>query len=254
MDSSRAAPEQGETTAAICIVGDEIVAGRVQDTNGSYVARRLFEIGVAVERFVVFPDRRAALAQFLRKWSRRCDYVFTSGGIGPTHDDVTRQAVAQATGRPLVAHPDAERIIRARYGAGLNEARLAMALLPEGAELIPNPLTAIPGCIVGNIFVLPGIPEVMRPMFESIAPRLQGVPFAHEEIRTRAYEGEFAAALAELAARFPTVRVGSYPRLDDPEARAVVALSSRDRKSLETFAGRVRALLSHIETEKRTSQ
>ena len=159
-------------TAVICVIGDEILSGRTRDSNSHYLARRLAEIGVEVERIVVLPDRRDCIVDFLREWAERCDYLFTSGGIGPTHDDITREMVAEATGRRLVMHGEAEGILRDHYGSEMTEARLSMALLPEGAELIYNPITAAPGCIVENIFVLPGIPEILEVMFESIVDRL----------------------------------------------------------------------------------
>lgn len=234
------------TTAVICIVGDEILTGQTHDTNGHYMARRLYEIGVAVERYTVLPDRLEPLAAFLRKWARRSDYVFTSGGIGPTHDDITREAVALALGRPLVVHPEAEALIRAYYGDLLNEARLSMALLPENAEIIPNPESGVPGCVSENIFVLPGIPRILEPMFESVVHRLHGMPPTHFEIPTSIYEGQYAEALTGLCRRFPEVHVGSYPRLGNPHVRSVITLASADPAAATRMRAEVERMLDAI--------
>lgn len=215
-------------TAVLCIIGDEILNGRVQDSNGYYIAQRLAEIGVRVWRIVILPDEIQTIAHCIRHWAARCDYLFTSGGIGPTHDDITRAAVARAMGRELEMNPEARRILEAYYGDRLTEARLAMAMQPAGAELIPNPISGAPGCIVGNVFVLPGIPEVLHIMFESVVDRLDSVPHLRFEIRTSAYEGDFATWLGELCRRFPQVHVGSYPRLGDPRVRSVITITSHD--------------------------
>lgn len=237
-------PNSQSPSAILCIIGDEILCGRTQDANGFYMARRLDEAGVSVTGISVIPDQLDVVADFLRRESPRCDYLFTSGGIGPTHDDVTRQAVAVATGRRLVMHPEAERILRDYFGERLTPARLEMARLPEGAELILNPICAVPGCIVGNIHVLPGIPSMLEVMFDSILARINGRPQARAEIRTSAFEGDFAHWLGEMCRAFPHVKIGSYPHLGDSQVRTVITLRSADADAVDRLRGAIETKLA----------
>jgi len=230
-------------TAVLGIIGNEILAGHTRDANIHFLTARLTAIGVRVLRIEILPDEIPVIVEFLRAWSPRCDYIFTSGGIGPTHDDVTREAVAQAAGRPLVHHPDAENALRGFYGADINAARLSMARVPEGADLVRNPVSAAPGFIVENIYVLPGIPVILQEMFESVAPQLRGVSLRIVEIPTSAEEGHFADWLADLDGEYPDVEIGSYPRLRDPLIRSVIRLSSPHRESLEQAEAAIRRRL-----------
>ncbi|MFP4380981.1 MAG: competence/damage-inducible protein A [Candidatus Sumerlaeia bacterium] len=234
-------------TAVLCIIGNEILCGHTIDTNGSYMARRLHEIGVDVERIMVLPDRLDVIVEFLKIWLHRCDYIFTSGGIGPTHDDVTREAVARALGLELKPHPDAEKALQDFYGKKINPARLSMALAPEGCELIENPVSAAPGFVAGNIFVLAGVPHIFEIMFESVAPRLNGMPRTVVEIDTRAEEGRFAHWLADLEKLHPEVDVGSYPKLGDKRRKSVIRLSSSHPECIVEIEKEIREFLPKVE-------
>ncbi len=200
-------------TAAVIVIGNEILSGRTRDANLPHLARELAALGIRLREARVVPDEIDAIAEAVNTCRRRYDLVFTTGGIGPTHDDVTARAVARAFGRRLVRDPEAERRLRAWYGAErLNAARLKMAEVPEGAELVDNPVSAAPGFRVENVYVLAGIPEVARAMFETLKPRLAGAPpLAARTLLVHAPEGEVAAVLAEVQRAFPDLEIGSYP-------------------------------------------
>lgn len=233
-------------TAALCIIGNEVLSGRTRDANGHYIAVRLAALGIALRRILVIPDEMETIVEAVRHWKSRCDYLFTTGGIGPTHDDITREAVARALGRPLAMHPEAQAVVRQYYGERINEVRLEMARLPQGAELIRNPRTGVPGCIVENVYVLPGIPSLIEEMFPTIEPRLGSAPVFRGELPTLLYEGEYAEWLAQLAESRPQIEIGSYPILGDPACRTVLSVASRDmeagRDALETIRERVREM------------
>ena len=237
-------------TAVLCIIGNEVLSGRTRDANGHFLAARLGALGIAVRRICVIPDEMDEIVSFVREWSPRCDYLFTTGGIGPTHDDITREAIARATARELVMHPEAERIVRAYYGDNLNDVRLEMARLPEGADLILNPRTGVPGCVVGNVFVLPGIPSLIEEMFESVVPLLEAAPVFRDEIATLLYEGEYAHWLAALDDAHPEAAIGSYPILDDPACRTVITVSSRHVEAGRALLDEIRERVGAMERER----
>jgi len=231
-------------TAVFGIIGDEILAGRVHDANGYYMARRLREAGVDVLEMAVLGDRLDRLVEFIRHWSPRVSCLFLSGGIGPTHDDVTRPAVAQALHRTLTPHPEAVQALKDYFGEHVNEPRLEMARLPEGARLIPNPVGGVPGCIVENVYVLPGVPRMLHAMFDALVADLGGAPLRTAEVATTAWEADFSESLARLCADAPSVRVGSYPQEPGAPARTLLTFESADAAALEEMLRRVRALLA----------
>jgi len=204
--------ERGRT-AAVLVIGNEILSGRTRDANLPFLAAELNRLGIRLQEGRILPDEMDMIVEALSACRRRYDYVFTTGGIGPTHDDVTAAAVARAFGVPLVRHPEAERRLRAWYPPEkINEARLKMADVPQGAELIDNPVSVAPGFRIENVFVLAGIPEVARAMFETLRPQLAGgPPVVSATLRVFAPEGDVAAPLAEVQARHPEVEIGSYP-------------------------------------------
>ncbi len=200
-------------TAAVIIIGNEILSGRTRDANLPFLARELAALGIRLREARVVPDEIDAVVEAVNSCRRRYDWVFTTGGIGPTHDDITARAIARAFGRPLVRHPEAERRLRAWYGEdALNAARLKMAEMPEGAELIDNPVSAAPGFRLSNVLVLAGIPEVARAMFTTLRPVLAGgPPMAARTLLVHAPEGDVAALLADIQRAFRDFEIGSYP-------------------------------------------
>lgn len=222
-------------TAAVVVIGNEILSGRTVDANLSYLARELNALGIRLREARFVPDDEAMIVEAVNACRQRWAYVFTTGGIGPTHDDITAAAVARAFNRRLVRHPEAERRLRAYYPPErLNEARLKMADMPEGAELIDNPVSVAPGFRIENVYVLAGIPRVAQAMFEGIRRTLAGgPPIVSASVLLFAPEGEIAAPLAALQKRFPDVEIGSYPffRFDRPGTSIV--LRGTDRTRLE---------------------
>ena len=202
-------------TACLIIVGNEILSGRTQDSNLAWLAQHLGEIGIRMREARIVPDEADAIAAAICDTRRRYTYVFTTGGIGPTHDDITAASVAQAFGLPFGRNPEAERRLRAYYPPDkLNEARLKMAETPEGAELIDNPVSVAPGFRVENVHVLPGVPKIMQAMVEGLLPRLRGgPPVLSRTVVVFCPEGEIAQPLAAIQARHPQVEIGSYPHM-----------------------------------------
>ena len=202
-------------TAAMLVIGDEILSGRTQDTNSHHLAGELARHGIDLREIRVVPDEAEAIATAIRAMASGHDHLFTSGGIGPTHDDITADAVAEAFDLPLAVREDARAIRAAHYaksGAELNAARLRMARIPEGAALIDNPISAAPGFSIGNIHVMAGVPAVFHAMVASVLPRLTGGrPLLSQSLRVERGEGEIAGPLAELAAACPDLSMGSYP-------------------------------------------
>jgi len=200
-------------TAAVLLIGDELLSGRTQDTNLRTLALFLAPLGIEVREARVAPDIEPEIAAALNALRARYDYVFTTGGIGPTHDDKTADAIALAFERPIEINPEARAVLEGHYGAALNEARLRMARMPAGAQLIANPVSKAPGFQVENVFVLAGVPSIMRGMLEDVAPRLRrGVEVHSRTLRAPGLrEGEVGQALGALQAAHPEVSIGSYP-------------------------------------------
>ncbi len=204
--------EGASVTAAMLVVGNEILSGRTRDANVQYLGAALGELGIRLVEVRVVEDDVAAIVEALDQLRERHAYVFTTGGIGPTHDDVTAAAVARAFGRGLGRHPEAVRRLERFYGAEINAARLKMAEIPDGAELIDNPISAAPGFRLGNVHVFAGVPRIMQAMFEGIRHSLKGGPrMLSETVTISIPEGRLAAGLAEAQTRNPRVEIGSYP-------------------------------------------
>jgi FAD synthetase len=214
--------------AGIIVIGNEILSGKIVDANSPYLCRELRQLGVDVERIVTIPDAIDVIAHEVRTMSDAYDFVFTSGGVGPTHDDLTMDGIAQAFGVPLRVHESiVERIERAQ-GKPVNESLLKMASLPEGAVLIDAGDLWFPVVLVRNVYVFPGIPELLRRKFESIRARFQGVPFVLRRVYVRRRESDIAADLHALLAEFPELLLGSYPRIGEVEFHVLLTLESRD--------------------------
>lgn len=202
-------------TAAMLVIGDEILSGRTKDTNSGYLAEELTARGIDLREIRVVADDHAAIVHAVRTLSERFDHVFTSGGIGPTHDDITADAVADAFGALIDVRDDARAILAAHYekqGTELNEARLRMARIPEGAGLISNPISAAPGFSIRNVHVMAGVPTIFRAMVASVLATIDGgAPLLSQTLRIERGEGEVAGPLADLAKQYPDLTMGSYP-------------------------------------------
>ena len=221
-------------TAALVIIGDEILSGRTHDRNLPYLGRRLNELGVRLAEVRVVADDREAIIEAVNTLRARHQYLFTTGGIGPTHDDITAACIAEALDRELIENPRARAILDARYGPeGLTPGRLRMARTPEGAEIVENPVSKVPGFKIGNVYVLAGIPEVMQGMFESLAHELVGgPPLLSATVVAALPEGDLAQPLGELQARYPDVGMGSYPFFGQHRYGASLVLRATDRERL----------------------
>src|SRR6266852_6478262 len=201
-------------TACLIIIGNEILSGRTQDANLAFIAKGLNEIGVRLREVRVIPDIAETIIETVNEMRATFDYVFTTGGIGPTHDDITSECVARAFGVPWVLDEEARRRLAAGYAnpADLNEARLRMAHVPEGAVLIDNPVSRAPGFRIGNVFVMAGVPRIMQAMFDGIKSGLAGgAPVLSRTVTSGLPEGVLAEGLGKLQDRYPDFDIGSYP-------------------------------------------
>ena len=232
-------------TAAILVIGDEILSGRTKDANMGFLAERLTELGIRLREARVVPDDPEEIVAAVNALRARYDYVFTTGGIGPTHDDITAECIARAFGVPLLRHPEAVRRLEAHYEPGqLNEARLRMANVPEGGTLIDNPVSAAPGFRIGNVHVMAGVPRIMQAMFDGIAPTLKG----GDRVLSRTVtcdlgEGVIAAGLGAIAAQFPTLSIGSYPYFRAGKFGTSLVLRGTDAGPLDKATEAVRTLV-----------
>jgi molybdenum cofactor synthesis domain-containing protein len=243
-------------TAALLVIGDEILSGRTKDKNIGFVAEYLTAIGIDLKEVRVVPDEEPEIVAALNALRGRYTYVFTTGGIGPTHDDITADAVAKAFGVPIDYHPQAVEILTARLaqtGGVMNEARMRMTRVPIGGELVLNKISAAPGFRIGNVIVMAGIPAVMQAMLEYIAPQLRtGAKMLSETVRADCREGDIGTELGAIAKAHPDVIIGSYPFMDEnkgPNAHVVMRARDADKLALvraevETMLARVHAQLS----------
>lgn len=234
-------------TAAVLVIGDEILSGRTKDKNLGYIADWLAALGIDLKEARIVSDVESDIVAAVNALRRQYTYVFTTGGIGPTHDDITADAVAKAFGVPISHDAEAVVILESYFreiGREPNEARMRMARLPGGATMIPNSVSKAPGFRIGNVFVMAGVPRIMAAMIETIAPLLrQGAPVLSRSITIEAGEGDIAGPLKEIQGRYPEVTIGSYPKeLPGPRFAADIVLRSRDGEALEAAAGEVARL------------
>ena len=242
---------QNQYTAAVLVIGNEILSGRTQDVNLNYLGKELNTCGIRLMEARVLPDVEAEIVDALNAVRARYDYVFTTGGIGPTHDDITAACVAKAFGMPLERNPDAVRILQSIYSADqLNEARLRMASMPEGAELIDNPVSKAPGFRMGNVYVLAGVPVIAQAMFESLRHKLVGGdPLLARSLTVFLPEGNVAKDLAELQARYPLIEIGSYPFTRGGRFGSRLVLRSTDRQNLMNASEELEEMVRRLEGE-----
>ena len=240
--------ERQPHTAAILLIGDEILSGRTQDANLADISKKVNEVGVQVREARVVPDIEAEIVAAVNALRARYAYVFTTGGIGPTHDDITADSIAAAFGVACDYHPEAYAMMEAGYAPGeFTEARKRMARTPVGASLIPNPVSKAPGFRVENVFVMAGIPRVMHVMLDGALPLLEGgKPVLTRSIGVHLPEGRFGTALGEVQQGFPDVSIGSYPFLREGRYGASLVFRSDDRARLDAAAEAVRVMLSGI--------
>ena len=230
-------------TAGIILIGNEILSGKVVDANASYLCRELRALGVEVRKISVIPDEVALIADEVGQFAADYDVVFTSGGVGPTHDDVTIEGVARALGVPVVREPRLVKLLEGFYKGHLNNARLKMAEVPDGAELMADGELVFPAVVVRNIYILPGVPEIFRQKFEALRERFREAPFFLCSVFVSMGEGTLADHLNELLREHPQLLLGSYPEFSNPEYKVKVTLESKDRDYLETA---VAALLGRL--------
>ena len=236
----------GPPTACVLIIGNEILSGKTQDTNLQFRGFELAKLGIRLAEARVVRDEPAAIIRHLNEARRDFTYVFTTGGIGPTHDDITAECVAQAFGVPLVLSDEAAERLK-RGGRPLNEARLKMARVPRGAELIDNPVSNAPGFRIDNVFVFAGIPSIARAMFTSAIPMLvHAPPILSASVDVHLKEGDFAEALEEIQGRHPTVEIGSYPFNRDGRLGATLVARGTDRALLAKVVDEIVAAMTKL--------
>lgn len=240
---------EGPATAAVLVIGDEILSGRTQDGNTRYIANYLAEIGVDLREARVVPDVEAEIVAAVNALRARYTYVFTTGGIGPTHDDITADAVARAFGVEIGEDPRAIAMLRERFSEEeLNPARRRMARIPKGAELVANAISKAPGFWIGNVIVMAGVPVIMQSMMDTVGPQLRaGARVLVETVDAQGVtEGSYAMRLEEIARSNEGVSIGSYPNFSGQGVRNQIVLRSRDAVRLAAATEAVRALLAEL--------
>ncbi len=214
-------------TAAILVIGNEVLSGKVEEKNARFLIGELRELGVALKCILTIPDEPEEIASAVRNLSARFDFVFTSGGVGPTHDDVTISSIARAFAVPIVRHPELEGMLRRYFGAEIDEARLRLADVPEGAELVYGEDLKYPVMACGNVFILPGVPELFRKKFTAIQERFRVAPFYLRIVHTLEDEFDIAERLQSVADAHPAVAIGSYPNFVTPEYKVKLTLEAK---------------------------
>ena len=229
--------------AAMLVIGDEILSGRTRDSNMHYLAKELTRAGIDLTEVRVVSDDAEAIIKAVKALSAKYDAVFTSGGIGPTHDDITAECVARAFDTPISVRADARALLETHYertGAELNEARLRMARIPDGATLIDNPVSTAPGFTISNVHVMAGVPAVFEAMVASVLPKLTGgKPLLSQSLRIERGEGEIAGPLAELASDFPDLSIGSYPFVSNGIYGASIVIRGHDGAQVDAAMTRL---------------
>jgi len=238
-------------TAAILVIGNEILSGRTKDANLHYLATGLTEIGIRLMEARVVPDIEARIVDAVNALRITYDYVFTTGGIGPTHDDITSDSVAKAFGVKLIKHPKAVELLTQHYGeANLTAARLRMAHVPEGASLIENPVSTAPGFKVGNVYVLAGVPAICQAMFDGLKGGLaRGDPMHSKTVSAHVGEGVIAHDLGLLQKRYPILDIGSYPFFRQGKFGASFVIRGTDEEVIGNAAAELRTIIRNLNAE-----
>jgi molybdenum cofactor synthesis domain-containing protein len=240
-------------TAAVLVIGDEILSGRTKDKNIGHIADVLAAVGIDLREVRVVPDVEAEIVAAVNALRARYDYLFTTGGIGPTHDDITAESVAKAFGVPIAVDPRARALLLTRIAEkDLNEARLRMARIPQGAGLILNKISAAPGFNLGNVFVMAGIPTVMQAMLDEVLPTLRtGKKLESVTLDTGLREGDLGTPYGEIQKRHPEVMMGSYPFFNEKGFFTRLVLRARDADKLSVARRDVEAMVERLRTEKK---
>ena len=220
-------------TAGIVIIGNEVLSGKTQDINSHFFCTELRRLGVEVQKISTIQDEVELIGREVAGFSRQYSYVFTSGGVGPTHDDVTIEGIAHGFGLKVVRHPDIERRMRQRLGNDVNEARLRMANVPEGAKLLATEALFAPIINIHNVYIFPGIPSILQERFHAIKEMFRDAPYYLKNVYVRYGEGVIAEMLNQLLVKFPALMLGSYPVLDVAEYKVKVTLESKDNGYLD---------------------
>ncbi len=247
-------PAHATVTAAVLVIGDEILSGRTKDKNIGFIAEYLTALGIDLKEVRVVPDEEDEIIVALNALRQRYTYVFTTGGIGPTHDDITADSVAKAFGVPIDVDPRVVEIFRARAPAmELNEARLRMARIPKGAVLVENKISAAPGFWLGNVIVMAGVPSIMQSMLDAVSGKLKtGARMLSESVRANAREGDIGTPLGEIAKANPEVIIGSYPFFDGSGPNTNIVVRSRDAKKLAAAMSAVEEMLAQVHAKVRS--
>ncbi|MBN8542987.1 MAG: competence/damage-inducible protein A [Alphaproteobacteria bacterium] len=235
-------------TASLCIIGNEILSGRTQDKNLAYLATELNRIGIQLREVRVVPDIESEIIEAVNALRSKYDYLFTTGGIGPTHDDITTASIAKAFGVKVIRHPEAERLLRAHYTPEqINEARLKMADVAEGSELIPNVVSAAPGFRIGNVFVMAGVPKIMQAMLIAAIPHLKGGAVVQSvNITTNLPEGTIAAGLTDIQSRYTDIDIGSYPLYQEGKPSTTLVFRGIELSRAKSAAEETKTLIAGL--------
>ncbi|MBI4030222.1 MAG: competence/damage-inducible protein A [Proteobacteria bacterium] len=225
----------GTYSASIVIIGNEILGGRTQDTNTPWMAERLAGNGVVVGEVRIVPDDKERIVRAVKELSAEFEYVFTTGGIGPTHDDVTAESMAEAFGAPLEKNVEAYSMLEKHYGPeGMNPSRAKMSMMPHGAKLIPNPVTAAPGFIVENVYVMAGVPRIMQAMMDYLMDNIPpGSPILSNAVACTLRESIIADDLTALQKKYSGIQIGSYPHFRSGNMGLSLVLRGTDQRTLE---------------------
>ncbi len=251
MTTANSSAPTEHVTAALLVIGDEILSGRTKDKNIGYIAEYLTALGIDLREVRVVGDEEGPIVEALNALRHRYTYVFTTGGIGPTHDDITADCVAKAFGVPIDVDPRALAILHERLratGAEMNEARLRMTRIPKGADLVLNKVSGAPGIWIGNVIVMAGVPTIMQAMLDEVAPKLKtGVRILSQTLRADAREGDIGTQLGEIAKANPEVAIGSYPFFDPQHGpNTNVVLRARDAQKLAIATRAVEDMLQRV--------
>lgn len=241
-------PPSASPTAAVLVIGDEILSGRTKDRNSGHIADFLTQLGIDLREVRVVADDEPAIVEAVNALRARYTYVFTTGGIGPTHDDITADAIARAFGVAIDFDPRAVAMLKSRMpDQDLNEGRMRMARIPFGADLIANSVSKAPGFRLENVFVMAGVPAIMHVMLDALAPVLtRGTPMLSQAIRADCREGDVAVSLAEVQRQHPNTMIGSYPFVDEGGYNTSIVVRSRDPAALAAAAAAVNAMLATV--------
>ena len=237
---------QTAATAGVVVIGDEILSGKFADENAAFLIRELRDLGVDLRRISIIPDDLDDIAATVPEFAGRFDLVFTSGGVGPTHDDLTISGIARGFGTGITRHPELEKRVRAYWGEKLAEANLRLADVPEGAELVFGADTTWPVVAYRNVYILPGVPALFKRKFVDIRDRFRAVPVVTVRVYCLGDEGELAPHLDAIVAAHPSVKIGSYPRFSEKDFRVMLTVEGRDGGEVSAAAGALAARLGAL--------